>query len=122
MPHNVCISHQISADALILIEGSGRGADAFYTGKIFEYMNTNRPVIAVLPHGCAADLVRESRIGEVADADSVEEIKKVIKDLYDQWTDGTLSFSPDRSVIERYERKKLTEALAEAFDNVCAEN
>ena len=85
-------------------------------------MNTNRPVIAVLPHGCAADLVRESRIGEVADADSVEEIKKVIKDLYDQWTDGTLSFSPDRSVIERYERKKLTEALAEAFDSVCAEN
>ena len=122
VPHNVCISHQISADALILIEGSGRGADAFYTGKIFEYMNTNRPVIAVLPHGCAADLVRESRIGEVADADSVEEIKKVIKDLYDQWTDGTLSFSPDRSVIERYERKKLTEALAEAFDSVCAEN
>lgn len=118
VPHNVCIQHQISADALILIEGSDRGADAFYTGKIFEYMNTNRPVAAVLPHGCAADLVRESRIGEVADADSVPEIKNVIKGYYDKWKEGTLSFDPDRSVIERYERKKLTEALAAAFDTV----
>lgn len=118
VPHNVCISHQIAADVLILIEGSGRGADAFYTGKVFEYMNTNRPVLAILPKGCAADLVEESRIGTVADADSVPEIKKVIKEYYTQWTEGKLSFDPDRSVIERYERKKLTESLAKAFDSI----
>lgn len=122
VPHDVCIEHQIAADALILIEGSGRGADAFYTGKIFEYMNTNRPVVAVLPEGCAADLVRESAIGEVADADSVEQIKAVIYDYYSRWSEGALSFEPDRSVIERYERKKLTEALAAAFDSICTGN
>ena len=118
VPHNVCIQHQIQADALILIEGSGRGADAFYTGKIFEYMNTNRPVVAVLPGGCAADLVRESRIGSVADADDVDAIMQVIKDYYLSWEKGSLAFEPDRQVIERYERKKLTEALAAAFDRV----
>lgn len=122
VPHDVCIEHQIAADALILIEGSGRGADAFYTGKIFEYMNTNRPVVAVLPEGCAAELVRESAIGEVADADSVEQIKSVIYDYYSRWSEGALSFEPNRSVIERYERKKLTEALAAAFDSICTGN
>lgn len=116
VPHNICIRHQIQADVLILIEGSGRGADAFYTGKVFEYMNTNRPVLAVLPKGCAADLVRESRIGTVADADSVSEIKEAAAAYYDSWCQGTLSFDPDRSVIERYERRTLTEALAAAFD------
>lgn len=119
VPHNVCIKHQIAADVLVLIEGSGRGANAFYTGKIFEYMNTDRPVLAILPKGCAADLVNESKIGIVADTDNVEQIKKNIKEYYDKWCEGTLDFEPDRNVIERFERKKLTESLAKVFDRMC---
>ena len=61
VPHDECIKQQLAADALVLIEGTGRGAEAFYTGKIFEYMNTGSPVLAILPeNGAAADLVRKS--------------------------------------------------------------
>lgn len=118
VPHNVCIKHQMAADVLVLIEGSGRGANAFYTGKIFEYMNTNRPVLAVLPEGCAADLVKESKIGIVANTDNVAEIKNIIMDYYNKWLEGKLDFTPDRNVIEGFERKKLTEKLAEVFDKM----
>lgn len=118
VPHNVCIKHQIAADVLVLIEGSGRGANAFYTGKIFEYMNTNRPVLAILPEGAAAELVNESKIGIVANTDNVEEIKNNIKIYYDKWCGNTLDFEPDRNVIEGFERKKLTEKLAEIFDKL----
>ena len=118
VPHNVCIEHQMAADVLVLIEGSGRGANAFYTGKVFEYMNTNRPVLAILPEGCAADLVEESKIGIVANTDNVDEIKKNIKEYYDKWCSGTLDFEPDRKIIEGFERKKLTERLAQVFDNM----
>lgn len=119
VPHNVCIKEQLGADVLVLIEGTGRGSDAFYTGKIFEYMNTGRPVLAVLPQkGAAADLVRESRIGIVSHTDDVEAIKKNIKQYYDAWCANTLSFDPDRSVISRFERKALTQKLAEVFDKV----
>lgn len=119
VPHNVCIEHQVSADVLVLIEGSGRGANAFYTGKIFEYMNTNIPVLAVLPEGCASDLVNESGIGIVANTDSVEQIKNNIKTYYDGWCSGNIEFNPNRAVIEGFERKKLTERLAEVFDSLC---
>ena len=96
---NECIRCQLGADVLVLIEGCGRGSDAFYTGKIFEYMNTGRPVLAVLPEkGAAADLVRESKIGVVAHTENVEAIKAALKGYYDSWTDGRLEFSPDRSV------------------------
>ncbi len=118
VPHDVCIEHQMNADVLVLIEGSGRGADAFYTGKIFEYMNTGRPVLAILPKGCAADLVKESKIGITADTDSVEQIKGIIKEYYDKWCEGALDFKPDRGVIEGFERKKLTQRLAEVFDRL----
>ncbi len=119
VPHNVCIKHQLDSDVLVLIEGCGRGSDAFYTGKIFEYMNTGRPVLAVLPQkGAAADLVRESKIGIVAHTENVEAIKSAVKDYYDKWCEGKLDFQPDRQVIERFERKELTKKLAEVFDSL----
>lgn len=117
--HDVCIKEQMQSDVLVLIEGTGRGAEAFYTGKIFEYMNTGKPVLALLPeNGVAADLVRESNIGIVAHTDNVEQIKRNLLQYYSEWENGTLKFVPNQSVIERYERKKLTEKLAEVFDGL----
>ena len=115
MPHKDCLQELLRSDALLLLEGSGRGADAFFTGKVFEYMNTGRPVIAVLPEGAAAGLVRESKIGETADFDSVEEIKALFLRFYEQYRDKTLTFAPDMAVIGRFERKVLTGELAEVF-------
>jgi len=116
VPHNVCIKHQLSADVLILIEGSGRGANAFYTGKIFEYMNTNRPVVAMLPNGAAADLVKKSKIGVVADIDKIGEIKDNIYKYYNKWINNNIVFNPDRDFISKFERKELTKQLAQLFD------
>ncbi len=119
LPHDECIMEQLSCDALVLIEGNGKGAEAFYTGKLFEYMNTGKPILALLPeHGVAADLVRESRVGLVADVDDVEEIKKNLLSFYSQWKTGSIEYHPVREVIERYDRKKLTKALSEIFDQL----
>lgn len=116
VPHDECIKHQLGADVLVLIEGTGRGSDAFYTGKIFEYMNTGRPVLAVLPEkGVAADLVRESKIGIVSHTDNVNKIKENILNYYTKWCENKLDFNPDRNVIQKFERKALTKALADVF-------
>lgn len=116
VPHNICIEYQVSSDALVLIEGSGIGANAFYTGKIFEYMNTKRPVVAILPEGVAADLVLESGIGLVANVDNVLEIEKVILQYYKKWEEDTLNLNANEEIIKKYERKKLTESLAKIFN------
>ncbi len=117
VPHDECIKRQLQSDVLVLIEGTGRGADAFYTGKIFEYMNTDRPVLAILPEkGAAADLVRKTKIGDVAHTDDVSAIKNVIFDYYGKWRDNNLIFAPDRTEIEKYERYELTKKLASVFD------
>ncbi len=120
VPHKECIRQQLASDALVLIEGTGRGSDAFYTGKIFEYMNTGRPVLAVLPeNGAAAELVRRTKIGVVAHTDNVDDIKNNIFDYYKKWTENRLDFEPERCEIERYERKELTGQLAGVFDKYC---
>ena len=118
VPHNECIRHQLSSDVLVLIEGSGIGANAFYTGKIFEYMNTKRPVVAILPEGVAKDLVIESKIGLVADTDNISQIEDIISKYYEKWTQNSLNFEPDFNIIEKFERKKLTKDLASIFDSL----
>jgi len=117
VPHDECIKRQLQSDALVLIEGTGRGADAFYTGKIFEYMNTDRPVLAILPeNGAAAELVKKTNIGTVAHTDNVFSIKNVISDYYNKWCNNELVFAPNRTEIEKYERYELTKKLASVFD------
>ena len=119
VPHDVCIREQMCCDVLILIEGTGPGANAFYTGKLFEYMNTGKPVLALLPEqGVAATLVRESNIGIVADTDDVEMIKENLLKYYNLWKTKNLRFEPNQEVIAKYERKKLTEKLAKIFDSL----
>ena len=65
-----------------------------------------------------AVVVKESKIGITANTDNVSEIKRVIKEYYDKWCNNTLDFNPDRNVIERFERKRLTKKLAEVFDKM----
>ena len=119
LPHDECILEQVSCDALVLIEGSGKGAEAFYTGKLFEYMNTNKPILALLPEkGVAAELVRESNVGVVASVDDVEDIKSNIVRFYEQWQKEGIVYQPNREVIEKYDRKKLTQQLSEIFERL----
>ncbi|MCD7905625.1 MAG: glycosyltransferase [Clostridiales bacterium] len=116
VPHDECIKKQLSADCLLLIEGGGRGADAFYTGKVFEYMNTERPVLSLLPEGVAKDLVLKSGIGLVSETSDVKGAKSNLLKYYKDWERGKLSFTGNRKVIDKYERKVLTGKLAKIFD------
>ena len=95
LPHDECIKEQLACDSLVLIEGNGKGAEAFYTGKLFEYMNTGKPILALLPEkGVAAELVKESNVGLLADVDDVNAIKRNIMSFYEQWDKGGIEYQP----------------------------
>lgn len=116
LPHRECIQQLLQSNAVLLIEGKGPGAEAFYTGKLFEYMNTGRPIIALIPqNGVAAKAILETETGLVADYDDIEKIKCMILDLYNKWSKGIEDLTPRWEKISRFERKALTEDLAEVF-------
>lgn len=118
MDHDECLRHTSGSDALLLIEGGGPGAEAFYTGKVFEYLATGRPILANIPaKGAAASLIRDTGAGLVSDFNDVGETKKNLKLLYDAWLGGRDILSPRKDVIAKYERRALTGELAKAFEN-----
>ena len=118
MKHKECLLELIKSDALLLIEPSGPGAEAFYTGKVFEYMNTKRPVLASIPeHGAAAQLITDTKTGLVSDFNDIETTKKNLIELYNCWTNGTNPVNPVVDEVKKFERKELTKALVEVLNN-----
>ena len=86
------LAAQRAADALLLLipDAGGRG-DTVLSGKVFEYIAAARPILAAVPPGgMAADLVRRSGSGEVADGEDAAAVSAALERLVDRWLDGGL--------------------------------
>lgn len=120
MDHKECLKYMTGSDAMLLIEGGGPGSEAFYTGKVFEYIQTSNPILAVIPEkGAAADIIRKTKTGIVCDWADVKAIEKGFAALYTSWLQGENNIIPDKAEIARFDRKTLTGNLAELLNNIC---
>lgn len=118
MEHKQSIGQLLKSDTLLLIIGQGPGAEAFYTGKVFEYMFTGQPILALVPEkGVAADVIRETNTGYVSDSRDKDKIKENITLLYKGWKNKSLKLNPDWEKINRFDRKELTKELVHIFNN-----
>jgi len=117
MPHRESISFLLGADLLLLIIGSGVGAKNFYTGKIFEYIYTGVPILALAPEdGAAAGVIRDTKTGYVVDSLDESGISKQIAELYKAWDQKQLQIQPDQDVVQQYNRYEQTKELIKVFE------
>ena len=118
MPHRESIQNLLWSDAVLLL--LGEGTEAIYTGKLMEYINTGKPILASIPSkGAAADLIRETRTGFVADCGDVAATADHISSMVENWLQGRELFRPDLQKIAQYERRELTRKLVGIFDGLC---
>jgi hypothetical protein len=87
-------------------------------GKTYEYLAGRVPVLAAAPNGDAADLLRASGLGTVCAPTDVSCLARSILAAVERKEGGSAPLVPDESVIERYDRVRLTEELAGLFENV----
>ena len=83
---------QRDSEALLLLipEADGRGKGVL-SGKVFEYLAASRPILAVVPpDGAAAELIRETGSGVVADPDDVDAIRAALEELHGRFAAGGL--------------------------------
>lgn len=121
--HLESINYVSTADVALLIIDNVRGSEGIMTGKIFEYLRSGTPILALAPpEGAAAELVRTTKSGLVVASNSVEQIKLAIGDLFQSYRVGTLSHRFPRQGIERYSRRNLTQRLANEFNQLLAES
>jgi len=119
--HPETVGYQRQADLLLLILPTSGGEGAV-SGKIFEYLGSRRPILALVPPGgAAAGLIREAGAGFIVPPEDVDAIAGAMRQMYEAWTDGRLGETMDRQVIGQYDRRFLTGRLAGYFDALIGE-
>jgi glycosyltransferase involved in cell wall biosynthesis len=109
---------QRDSEALLLLipEADGRGQGVL-SGKVFEYLAAERPILAAVPpEGAAAELIRDTGAGVVAAPGDVDGLKDALASLHSSWKAGTLDgtrLSPDDR--EQLGRAARVEELAEVL-------
>jgi glycosyltransferase involved in cell wall biosynthesis len=116
LPHRRALELQRDSEAnlLLLPEAAGRGK-VVPSGKIFEYLAAERPILAAVPiDGAAATLVRETGAGIVVGPEDEKGIREALVSLHVRWKAGRLGTTylseGDR---RRLSRKTRVEELAE---------
>ncbi len=95
------------------------GSSPAPSGKIFEYLASERPILCVARRdNLAVRLVVEWSAGLAAEPDSPRDIDAAIAQLYRRWENDDLPATRGtrRRVLERYSRRMLTGELAAALD------
>jgi glycosyltransferase involved in cell wall biosynthesis len=116
VPRRRSLELQRDSEALLLLipEADGRGRGVL-SGKVFEYLAAERPVLAVVPpDGAAAELVRQTGTGVIAAPDDVPAIRAALEGLHARWRAGDLDGTPlDPQTRRQLARETRVEELAE---------
>ncbi len=116
VPRRESLALQRDSDALLLLipEAGGRGRGVL-SGKVFEYLAAERPILAAVPpDGAAAKLIRETGAGVVAAPDDVGALRAALEDLHGRWVAGQLDGTPlSPAQRERLSRAARVEELAD---------
>lgn len=109
--HNEAVKAQRQAQVLLLIEIDKEDTKVIIPGKIFEYLISTRPIIALGPKEADFKTILEkTNTGYFFQYDEIEAIKLKISDLYNDYKKGNLGVEPIN--VEQYHRKNLTQQLA----------
>jgi AraC-like DNA-binding protein len=110
--HHEAVAHQRNSQVLLLIEINSEETKSIIPGKLFEYMVSNRPIIAIGPKDSDfAEIITETNTGVFFEYSEKEKLKGAIITYYNQFLEGKLqSYGVG---LQKYSRKNLTKELAQ---------
>jgi glycosyltransferase involved in cell wall biosynthesis len=109
--HTEAIAHQRNSQVLLLIEIDSADTKSIIPGKLFEYMVSDRPIVAIGPKDSDfAEIITNTNTGVFFDYAEKMKLKSVILDFYNQFLEGKLQVNGIG--LQHYSIKNLTKELA----------
>ncbi|MEQ6123338.1 glycosyl transferase family 1 [Pseudotenacibaculum sp. MALMAid0570] len=119
--HHEIQKYQNSTQLLLLCINNVPKAKGIITGKIFEYLQAKRPILAIGPEdGDAADILNQTDSGKIFGFENKRELKKHILELYKLFKKNKLVVNSKD--IQKYHRKELTRKLAKVIHQTIEKN
>ena len=116
LPHDEALRLLRSATIPLFI-----GAGDLVSAKIYEYLATGRPLLALAPPGGEVDrLLHEVGVPGAVDHGDAEGVRTRLHALFSQWKAGTLPVRPPVVAVERYTREAQAGVMARVLDEAVA--
>lgn len=108
------------ADLLLLLQSSPDTA-SLVPAKLYEYLRTFRPVLALVCPGATADVLGMTRGGWAVAPEETPKLQERVREIYRLWCEGRLhDVRANAEVLKQFDRRALTGKLAAIFDEVVA--
>ncbi len=119
VPHGKSIELCLDSDALLLVVDEAKESQEIVPGKVYEYIGTHRPVIAIAPlQSAIADLLKQTNGGAVSHQSQPEVTAQHVLHVVDRWRAGQDTWEGDNNSVAKYERRESARTLASALDSL----
>lgn len=113
--HKQAVDLMFNAQCLLLIEINSEDTQAIIPGKIFEYLASRRPIIAIgPPQADIEQFINHTHSGNYFNYQEKAALKKHILEKYELFKNGN-NEGNSHSSIANYKRELLTETLAKTI-------
>ena len=114
--HKEALQANLNSDLLLLLVGDEDRFKPVYTGKVFDYLRSGKPILTLGPKDGAVDrLLSATGHGKTFLSTQIAEIKEMILEEYKKWLHAESNTYYVSSAIKVHERKYLTMKLADVF-------
>lgn len=111
LQHDRIVELQQKADILWMTIGSRPGASGISTGKLFEYMGTRKPILALVPQGTARQSLLRYGAAYIAEPESKDDVMRALIEITDDWEKGNFPL-PNELFVSKFSRNRLTQTLS----------
>jgi glycosyltransferase involved in cell wall biosynthesis len=115
--HQEAVEHQRKSQVLLLIEINSNDTKSIIPGKLFEYMVSERPIIALGPEGSDfVEIITSTNTGVFFLYDELEPLKELLLKYYNLYKQQNLKVHAVG--LQQYSRKSLTEQLTKIISKL----
>lgn len=87
------------------------------TGKVYEYLATGRPILATIPEGDCADLIRATKSGIIVPPKNIKRIAESVCNLYRNFKNKEL-VENHQLFLSEFDHKNLSQHISQIFTEV----